>query len=69
MKNDILLNIDNPCQLEKLYRQTNQLLSGHLKLCILDSNITYPDTYVSRKAFKSHLDTLEQLILNNRKDN
>ncbi len=56
MKYDILLNIDNSRQREKLYRQTNQLLSVHLKLCIANSNTTYHITDIDREAFKSHLD-------------
>lgn len=31
-------------------------------------NTTYQATDIGRQAFKSHLDALEQLILNNRKD-
>ncbi len=67
MKDKILSNSDNPGQLEKMYRTDNQLLSGHLKLCIPNTNTTYHATDIGRKALKGHLDAPEQLILNNRK--
>ncbi len=67
MKDEILANPDNPGQLEKLYRADNRLLSGHLKLCIPNTNTTCHAIDIGRKALKGHLDAPEQLILNNRK--
>lgn len=55
MKKDILLNIDNPCQLEKLYRAYKPTSKRQLKLCIPNSNSTYHTTDIGRETFNSYL--------------
>lgn len=69
MKNDVLLNIDKPCQFEKLYRQIKQLLNVHLMFCIPNSITTYHATGMGREVFKSHVEAPEQLVLTNRNGN
>lgn len=67
MKYDILLNPDNRELLVSLYRADKAKLSVHLKLCITGSNTICHTTDIGCKAFEPQLDTLLQLILNNRK--
>jgi hypothetical protein len=55
MKEDILLNIDNQCQLENLYRAYKPTFKRQLKLRIPNSNSTYHTTNIGCKAFKSYL--------------
>ena len=55
MKKDILLNIDNSCELENLYRAYKPTFKRQLKLCIPNSNSTYHTTDMAPEAFKSYL--------------
>ena len=55
MKKDILLKIDKPCQLEKLYRAYKPTSKWQLKFCIPNSNSTHHTTDIGHEAFKTYL--------------